>query len=105
LKNQSNNIIYIILNLLYIIPGLFFVLITLDTSNIIPIESYEMMGVLIILYLIFLFMKVSFTILIHPLVQIIILFSTWKNKKISKVYIIIIFILSIIITIFVYKYI
>jgi hypothetical protein len=39
-------------------------------------------------------MGITFTILLHPLVQIIIFYFAWKNKHISKIYIIIVFVFS-----------
>jgi hypothetical protein len=128
LKSYSKNSIYIILNLLYIIPGIICALLYInffysvfETFNLSGIlgrilgnRIYEVsdlsrilgniFGIIIILpYSLFYIMGLTFTILLHPLTQIIIFFFAWKFNNVSKLYIIIIFIISIIIA-FIYLY-
>jgi hypothetical protein len=105
-KKYSKNSTYIILNLLYIIPGTLSALMCINNFY----EIYNFYDIPLILaviisvfFLMFYFMSLTFTILLHPLVQIVIFLFTLKNKYISKKYIIIVFILSIIIA-FVYLY-
>jgi hypothetical protein len=108
-KNKVN-LIYILLNLLYIIPGTFCALFYYNFFyNIFeePVFSREIeniIGILILIpYAIFYIMGLTFTILLHPIAQIIIFFLFIKNKIISKIYIIIVFIFSIAIA-FTYLY-
>jgi hypothetical protein len=104
LRKISKNSIYIILNLLYIIPGIVCALLYLNSFYKI-FEFHDLPGslnniVILIIgipYLLFYLMSLKFLILIHPLVQIIILYFTWKNNYISKKYIIIVFFISLII--------
>jgi hypothetical protein len=98
---------YIILNLIYIIPGICCALMYINFFYGI-LKVYMPTGtifgiILLIPWSIFYLMGLTFTILIHPLIQIILFFLVWKSKSISKVYIIIIFILSMIISL-VYLY-
>jgi len=59
--------------------------------------------IILIPWIMFYLMALTFTILIHPLIQIIIFYIVRKNNMISKKYIIIIFIISMAIA-FVYLY-
>jgi len=59
--------------------------------------------IILIPWLMFYLMALTFTILIHPLIQIIIFYFVRKNNFISKKYIIIVFIISMAIA-FVYLY-
>jgi hypothetical protein len=110
LKKPSINSIYIILNLLYIIPGIFCALLYFNSFYQI-FKFYDLPRILesviaIIIgipYLLFYIMSLTFTILIHPLVQIIIFYFDWKKKNIIKKNIIIVFIISLIIA-FIYLY-
>jgi len=106
LKKLSKNSIYIILNLIYIIPGIFYVflysnsfwgIIEFSIPNLPGILSNILAIIIIGPFFLFYFMSLTFTILIHPLIQIIIFLLVRKNKSISKKYIIIVFILSLII--------
>ena len=102
MKKISINSIYIILNLIYIILGLFcaFLVFTSSRDNI----SYSIFIIIMgNLFLFFYIMSINFTILIHPIIQIIIYILVLKNKIISKKYIIIIFVLSLIMT-FIFLY-
>jgi len=96
-KKYSKNSTYIILNLLYIIPGTLSALMYLNYafSFYVFYNIPQMLdNIFIIPFWIFYVMGITFTILLHPLVQITVFIFTWKNKYISKKYIIIVFILS-----------
>jgi hypothetical protein len=108
-KNKAN-LIYILLNLLYIIPGVFCALMYYNFFYEIfklpafPRELENTIGLLFLIpWAIFYIMGLTFTILLHPIAQIIIFCLFIKNKIISKIYIIITFIFSIAIA-FVYLY-
>jgi len=111
-KNKVN-LIYILLNLLYIIPGIFCALFYYNVFyNIfevpkVPSFSREIENIIGILFLIpwalFYIMGLTFTILLHPILQIILFCIFIKNKIISKIYIILIFFFSIAIA-FTYLY-
>ena len=118
MKKTSKKSIYLIINLIYIIPGIFCAFLFLNSyyvifsvSDIISIPDDlpqtlgNILGIIIIVpFLLFYFMSLNFTILIHPAIQIIIFLLVRKNKDFSKKdIIIIIFILSIMIA-FVYLY-
>jgi len=111
LKKISKNSIYIILNLLYIIPGTYSALLyfnifyqIFEVDNILSGLTDNIFGYIILVpWIIFYFMALRFTILIHPVIQIIIYILVWKNNFISKKYIIIVFIISMAIA-FVYLY-
>jgi hypothetical protein len=106
LKKLSKNSIYIILNLLYIIPGIFGAITYFNFSYNI-FEFYHLpeplVNIILIPWIMFYLMALTFTILIHPLIQIIIFYFVRKNNIISKKYIIIVFIISMAIA-FVYLY-
>jgi hypothetical protein len=95
---------------MYIIPGIFC---ALGYYNFfyriyeIPNFSRELGNIIGIIYLIpyfiFYFMALTFTILLHPIIQIIIFCLVWRDKQISKICIIIIFIFSTAIA-FIYLY-
>ena len=105
MKKLSKNLIYIIINLIYIIPGLFCSLFYICFSmNYLP-KAINVILFTIVLepFLLFYYMSWTFTILIHPIIQIIIFLLVRKNKDFSKKYIIIVFILSLIIT-FIFLY-
>jgi len=99
-------------NLIYIIPGLFCSLFYICFSmNYLP-KAINVILFTIVLepfllfyytFLLFYYMSWTFTILIHPIIQIIIFLLVRKNKDFSKKYIIIVFILSLIIT-FIFLY-
>jgi hypothetical protein len=108
-KNKAN-LIYILLNLLYIIPGAFCALMYYDFFYSVfklphfPRELENIIGLLYLIpWAIFYLMGLTFTILLHPIAQIIIFCVCIKNKIISKIYIIITFIFSMTIA-FVYLY-
>ena len=111
MKKLSKNSIYIILNLLYIIPGTYSALLYVnifyhifEVHNILSGLTDNIFGYIILVpWIIFYFMALRFTILIHPVIQIIIYILVWKNNFISKKYIIIVFIISMAIA-FVYLY-
>jgi hypothetical protein len=118
LKKISINSIYIILNLIYIIPGIFCAFLyftssydifySLYSSIISIIDLSQTLAIIFALIIwksfwFFYIMSFNFTILIHPIIQIIIYILVWKNKIISKKNIIIVFILSIIIA-FIFLY-
>jgi len=111
LKKILKNSIYIILNLLYIIPGTYSALLyfnifyqIFEVDNILFRLTDNILGYIILLpWITFYFMALRFTILIHPVIQIIIYILVWKNNFISKKYIIIVFIISMAIA-FVYLY-
>jgi len=128
LKKHSKNSIYIIRNLFYIIPGIFCSLMYLNffyriyeipnlsgiLGRILGNMIYEVSDlsrilgnifgiIFLILWSIFYLMGLTFTILIHPLIQIVRFYFAWKNNDISKINIIIVFILSMIIA-FIYLY-
>jgi hypothetical protein len=101
-KKYSKNSTYIILNLLYIIPGTLSPLSYINNAfyffDYYKIEIPQMLIIITTIpYLIFYLMGITFTILLHPIVQIIIFLFTRKNKYISKKYIITVFILSMVI--------
>jgi len=109
-KKYSKNSTYIILNLLYVIPGIITALTYIISSNNAfynIIESIKipdtLVTIIMIFFWIFYVMGITFTILLHPLVQIIIFLFTLKNRLISKKYITITFVLSMLIA-FVYLY-
>ena len=110
MKKLSKNSVYLILNYFYIIPGIFCVLFYFNSFYNI-FEFYNLprilQNIIVIIiqipYMIFYIMSLTFTILIHPLVQIIIFYFACKKRNISKKNIIIIFFISIIIA-FVYLY-
>jgi hypothetical protein len=96
LKKISKNSIYIILNLIYIIPGILGALLFLASFYFYDI-LYSILSIFNFLYftwIYFYIMSLNFTILIHPIIQIIIYILVWKNKIISQKNIIIVFILS-----------
>ena len=75
-----------------------------EVDNILSGLTDNILGYIILLpWIIFYFMALRFTILIHPVIQIIIYILVWKNNIISKKYIIIVFIISMAIA-FVYLY-
>ena len=101
MNKTKANLIYVLLNLLYIIPGAFCALMYCNFFYRIfklpafPRELDNIVGILIIIpYSLFYLMGLTFTILLHPIVQIILFCLFLKNKIISKIYIIITFILS-----------
>jgi len=101
-KKYSKNSTYIILNLLYIIPGTLSALMYLNNAFSFYDDFYNIPQILSIIFAITFFIFyvmgiTSFPILLHPLVQIIVFIFTWKNKYISRKYIITFFILSIVI--------
>ena len=109
-KKFTVNFIYLIINLMYVIPGIFCALTYYNFFYEIyefpnfPREFGDVIGIIFgIPYLIFYLMAITFTILLHPIIQIIIFCLVWNEKQISKKYIIIIFIFSIGIA-FVYLY-
>ena len=110
MKKLSKNTIYLILNYFYIIPGIFCALFYINSFYKIfefynlPIIFQNIIVIIIhIPYLIFYVMSLTFTILIHPLVQIIIFYYACKKSNISKKNIIIVFFISIVIA-FVFLY-
>ena len=128
MKKLSKNSIYIIRNLFYIIPGIFCALMYLDffyrifeipnlsgiLGRILGNRIYEVsdlarilgniFGIIFLIpWSIFYLMGLTFTIIIHPLIQIVRFYFAWKNNDISKVNIIIVFILSMVIA-FIYLY-
>jgi len=102
LKKYPKNSTYIIVNLLYIIPGILSALTYLNNFVYHIYNSHDIPGILGIIFaiifgipfLIFYIMGITFTILLHPLVQIIIFYFAWKKKHISRIYIIIAFVFS-----------
>jgi hypothetical protein len=100
MNKAKANLIYVLLNLLYIIPGIFCALMYYNFFYEIfklpafPRELENVIGLLFLIpWAIFYIMGLTFTILLHPIAQIIILLFI-KNKIISKIYIIITFIFS-----------
>ena len=102
---KNENIIYLFANMAYLIPGTFCAIGYYNFFyRIFEYPDSHLLGniigiIFIIPYLLFYIMGLTFTILVHPIIQIILFILTFKEKIFSRILIIYIFIHSIIISI------